>query len=170
MLSNGLSELAITKEKPILLSDGTVYTLASQGEVTQCAFTLHYPEHELPKAWLAAPLSDQGEVFGVIAIQHYQDENAYHSKDLELMRFVSHHISIEILRQKVQQQALQSHEALEQIISKRTQELQATNLNLRMQIEERRKAEARLYHDAHHDALTQLPNRAMFSEIGRAHV
>ena len=164
MLSNGLSELAITKEKPILLSDGTVYTLASQGEVTQCAFTLHYPEHELPKAWLAAPLSDQGEVFGVIAIQHYQDENAYHSKDLELMRFVSHHISIEILRQKVQQQALQSHEALEQIISKRTQELQATNLNLRMQIEERRKAEARLYHDAHHDALTQLPNRAMFSD------
>ena len=164
MLSNGLSELAITKEKPILLSDGTVYTLASQGEVTQCAFTLHYPEHELPKAWLAAPLSDQGEVFGVIAIQHYQDENAYHSKDLELMRFVSHHISIEILRQKVQQQALQSHEALEQIISNRTQELQATNLNLRMQIEERRKAEARLYHDAHHDALTQLPNRAMFSD------
>ena len=33
-----------------------------------------------------------------------------------------------------------------------------------MQIEERRKAEARLYHDAHHDALTQLPNRAMFSD------
>ena len=33
-----------------------------------------------------------------------------------------------------------------------------------MQIDERRKAEARLYHEAHHDALTQLPNRAMFSD------
>ena len=163
-LSNGLSELAIREAKPVLLSARMVYTLSAQGEVTQSAFTQYYPERELPKSWLAAPLSDQGEVFGVIAIQHYQDEAAYHSKDLELMRFVSHHISIEILRQRAQQRALQSHEALEKMINKRTQELQATNLNLRMQIEERRKAEARLYHDAHHDALTQLPNRAMFAD------
>ncbi|MBA6390062.1 EAL domain-containing protein [Colwellia sp. BRX10-3] len=164
ILSDGLSEMTISTAKPILLSDRMVYTLAAQGEVTQCAFTKHYPDHELPRAWLAAPLTDHGEVFGVIAIQHYQDEKAYHSKDLELMRFVSHHIAIEILRQKVQQQVLQSNEALEKIINKRTQELQATNLNLRMQIEERRKAEARLYHEAHHDGLTQLPNRAMFSD------
>tara|TARA_R110000737_G_scaffold8048_2_gene23505 strand:- start:990 stop:3608 length:2619 start_codon:yes stop_codon:yes gene_type:complete len=163
-LSNGLSELTIKKQQPMLLSAKTVYTLAAQGEVIQSAFSQHYPEHELPKAWLAAPLSDQGEIFGVIAIQHYQDESAYHCKDLELMRFVSHHISIEILRQKNQLQTLKSHEALEKSISKRTEELQATNLNLRMQIEERRKAEARLYHEAHHDALTQLPNRAMFSD------
>jgi len=163
-LSNGLSELAISTAKPVLLTDRIVYTLASQGEITQRAFNLNYPENELPKSWLAAPLSDQGDIFGVIAIQHYQDDKAYQSKDLELMRFVSHHISVAILRHKTQQQALRSNEALEQVINKRTQELQATNLNLRMQIEERRKAEARLYHEAHHDALTQLPNRAMFSD------
>ena len=33
-----------------------------------------------------------------------------------------------------------------------------------MQIEERRKAEEQLYFEAHHDALTKLPNRAMFSD------
>jgi diguanylate cyclase (GGDEF)-like protein len=163
-LSNGLSELAISTAKPVLLSEKMVYTLAAQGEITQRAFTLSYPENKLPQSWLAAPLSDQGEIFGVIAVHHYQDEKAYQCKDLELMRFVSHHIAVTILRHKTQQQALQSNEALEQVINKRTQELQATNLNLRMQIEERRKAEARLYHDAHHDALTQLPNRAMFSD------
>ena len=163
-LSDGLSEITIRARKPILLRDRIVYTLAEQGEVTQSAFTQPYPEDKLPQAFLAAPLCDQGEVFGVIAIQHYQDKSAYQSKDLELLRFVSHHISIEILRKKVQQQALQSHEALEKMINKRTEELQATNLNLRMQIEERRKAEARLYHEAHHDGLTELPNRAMFSD------
>mgnify|MGYP003637432322 FL=1 len=163
-LSDGLSEMPIKTGKPILLSDGMIYTLAEQGEVTQSAFTQPYPEDKLPQAFLAAPLSDHGAVFGVIAIQHYQDKDAYQNKDLELLRFVSHHIAIEIIRQKVQQQALQSHEALEKIINKRTEELQATNLNLRMQIEERRKAEARLYHEAHHDALTELPNRAMFSD------
>lgn len=162
-LGNGLSELVIRSEKPILLTEDVVYTLAAQGEVTRRAFTLNYPKHELPMAWLAAPLIDQGKVFGVLAVQHYQDSQAYHCKDLELMRFVSHHIAVAILRQRNQEQVLRSHEMLEQVISERTQELQATNLNLRMQIEERRKAEARLYHDAHHDALTQLPNRAMFS-------
>ncbi len=160
----GLSEMAIKADKPLLLSNRTLYTLIEQGEITESAFTQQYPENKLPKSWLAAPLSDHGAVFGVIAIQHYQDEDAYQGKDLELMRFVSHHIAIEILRQKNQQLTLQSNVALEKIVSDRTQELQATNLNLRMQIEERRKAEARLYHEAHHDALTQLPNRAMFSD------
>ncbi len=53
---------------------------------------------------------------------------------------------------------------LEALVVERTQELQATNLNLRMQMAERRKAEQQLYFEAHHDALTKLPNRAMFSD------
>jgi len=53
---------------------------------------------------------------------------------------------------------------LEALVADRTQDLQAANLNLRMQIAERRKAEQQLYFEAHHDALTKLPNRAMFSD------
>lgn len=53
---------------------------------------------------------------------------------------------------------------LETLVAERTQELHAANLNLRMQMAERRKAEQQLYFEAHHDALTKLPNRAMFSD------
>jgi diguanylate cyclase (GGDEF)-like protein len=53
---------------------------------------------------------------------------------------------------------------LETLVVERTQELQAANLNLRMQMAERLKAEQQLYFEAHHDALTKLPNRAMFSD------
>lgn len=53
---------------------------------------------------------------------------------------------------------------LDALVAERTQELQAANLNLRMQMAERRKAEQQLYFEAHHDALTKLPNRAMFSD------
>lgn len=53
---------------------------------------------------------------------------------------------------------------LEALVAERTQELHTANLNLRMQMAERRKAEEQLYFEAHHDALTKLPNRAMFSD------
>ncbi|MBL4899657.1 MAG: EAL domain-containing protein [Colwellia sp.] len=53
---------------------------------------------------------------------------------------------------------------LEALVVERTQELQAANLNLRMQMAERRKAEQQFYFEAHHDALTKLPNRAMFAD------
>lgn len=53
---------------------------------------------------------------------------------------------------------------LENLVIARTQKLQTENSNLRMQVVERRKAEQQLYFDAHHDILTKLPNRAMFSD------
>ncbi|MDP7592912.1 MAG: EAL domain-containing protein [Litorilituus sp.] len=73
----------------------------------------------------------------------------------------------EKLKQEKVQRKLQEEQhlkELESIVAERTQELQAANLNLRMQISERRKAEQQLYFEAHHDALTKLPNRAMFSD------
>ncbi|MBL0711394.1 MAG: EAL domain-containing protein [Colwellia sp.] len=53
---------------------------------------------------------------------------------------------------------------LETLVAERTKELQISNSNLRIQMVERRKAEQQLYFEAHHDALTKLPNRAMFSD------
>lgn len=64
-------------------------------------------------------------------------------------------------RKELEEQHLKE---LETLVAERTQELEAANLNLRMQIAERRKAEQQLYFEAHHDALTKLPNRAMFSD------
>lgn len=53
---------------------------------------------------------------------------------------------------------------LEALVEERTHELETANTNLRLQIAERVKAEQQLYFDAHHDSLTKLPNRAMFSD------
>lgn len=163
-LANGITELAIRTGLPLLITGENVYILSEQGGISKQKFTLNYPVEKLPKAWLGAPLIEHGKIIGVLAIQHYHNEHAYQHCDLELIRFVSQHIASAIMRKKAQEDAQQSHEELEKIVNLRTQELQATNLNLRMQIEERRKAEERLYFEAHHDALTKLPNRAMFSD------
>lgn len=53
---------------------------------------------------------------------------------------------------------------IESLVADRARELQSENDNLRVQLAEGRKAEQQFYFDAHHDALTKLPNRAMFSD------
>jgi len=116
------------------------------------------------KAYLAAPLIIAGKIKGVLAVQDYNNNNAYQQGDLELLRFISQHIASAIERKAEQVNRQHSNDELERLITERTQALQASNLNLRMQVEERRKAEAQLYHDAHHDALTKLPNRAMLMD------
>ncbi len=164
VFSNGLTELAINSGEPILVRGNELITLNEDGRAKYERCTAKTFKRVASKSWLGAPLIDQGRIFGVFAVHHYDDENAYQISDLEIIKFVSQHISTAIVRMKTQSDIQKSNEALEKAINDRTQELQSTNLNLRMQIEERRKAEAQLYYEAHHDALTKLPNRAMFTD------
>lgn len=159
--STGLTELVIKTAEPFLMKDGEVITLEENELSCYQYYKPKSVKSNLPKAWLGVPLVDQGQAFGVFAVYHYDDIDAYKTSDLDLVKFVSQHIATTILRIRTQTAIRESNEALEHTINERTKELQNTNLNLRMQIEERRKAEAQLYYEAHHDALTKLPNRAM---------
>ncbi len=59
---------------------------------------------------------------------------------------------------------LESNQQLDARVNERTQELAHANRRLKGEVEERQRAETRLDHLAHHDALTNLPNRLMFGE------
>lgn len=90
---------------------------------------------------------------------------------LESSRVQSLLLELNLLKKKLTQQEVHrevlEHEyrlELDALVADRTRELQSANLNLRMQMAERRKAEQQLYFEAHHDSLTKLPNRAMFSD------
>ena len=161
--ANGFTEYAIKKAQPLLVCNEQVFTLVNHGSVSE-PLGRYERYGQIPKAWLAAPLKENGQVFGVLAIQHYHDAEAYALSDLELIQFVSQHIALAITRVSAQEKVQHANEKLERMVTERTRELQASNLNLRMQIEERRKAEEQLYFEAHHDVLTQLPNRAMFAD------
>jgi diguanylate cyclase (GGDEF)-like protein/PAS domain S-box-containing protein len=64
-------------------------------------------------------------------------------------------------RRQAQDDLLHARDELEQRVVERTAELASTNAQLQGEIYERMQVEQRVWHLAHHDALTGLPNRAL---------
>jgi len=64
-------------------------------------------------------------------------------------------------RHQIEEALAQAHNELEQRVVERTSQLVATNEQLQAEIFERMQAEQRIWHVAHHDALTGLPNRSL---------
>jgi diguanylate cyclase (GGDEF)-like protein len=114
----------------------------------------------LAHSWLGVPLFRNEAVVGVIAVQSYSAAISFSLRDQELLTFVAHHISIGLARKQAQDRLLAAHTELEQRVTSRTRELAETNAELLAQISERLRAEQQLTHQALHDSLTGLPNRA----------
>lgn len=74
------------------------------------------------------------------------------------IRSVRRHI---LQRDKAEKAHQKTLDELERRVQERTAELKKMNQSLEHEIDERRKAEEKLRHDAHHDILTGLPNRAL---------
>ncbi len=67
-------------------------------------------------------------------------------------------------RRDAEEALRRARDELELRVSERTTELTAANLQLQKEIFERMQAEQRIWHVAHHDALTGLPNRALLHD------
>jgi len=66
--------------------------------------------------WLGVPLinSGTGKAMGTMAVQDYEDENAYTEKDLELLEIMAHNIGIFIDRVKTMQELKEAKEKAEE--------------------------------------------------------
>ncbi|MEP0357557.1 EAL domain-containing protein [Paraglaciecola sp.] len=112
---------------------------------------------------IGVPLVVDGIILGVIAVQSYGNEKRYNLRDLEFLRYVSHHIAVALERKKYSDNIQAYNQRLTNEVKQRTEELHSTNVFLQKQIEERKQAQLQLEHDAHHDSLTGLANRALFN-------
>jgi diguanylate cyclase (GGDEF)-like protein len=114
-------------------------------------------------SWMGSPLIIEGDICGVIAVQSYGKEKQYNLKDLEFLRYVSHHIAVALGRKRSSDAIKAYSQRLAEEVKQQTKELNSTNLFLQKQIEERKQAQQQLEHDAQHDSLTGLANRVLFN-------
>lgn len=161
-LSRGFTEYVIRCADARLINADTADELVSAGEIRRGMDDNPAKPSRHSTSWLGAPLLIDQQVIGVIALQSYEQSYCYSEAELNILRFVSQHIAVAIQRKLTTEQQKRQQEELERKVFESTRELRQTNLFLRLQVEERKKAEQKLFYEANHDVLTGLANRQMF--------
>lgn len=161
-LQDGLTEYVLKHKRPLLLDQSSINALIASGELYSQAPALNHTQtmHQ----WIGIPLFIHDQVRGALTIYSFSMTQNYQVKDLELLTFVSQHIGSAIEKKLSAESLQRSYEELEEKVIDRTKALAELNKSLEKEIQQRRSMEAKLVHDAKHDALTGLPNRAMFME------
>lgn len=62
------------------------------------------------QSWLGVPLFMEGKAAGALVVQSYDNPDAYSTRDVEILEFVSHQISLSIQRKKAEQDLLEAME------------------------------------------------------------
>ena len=148
----GLTEYVLDHGKSLRVNREGIARLEHVGKLRSMGSQAHY--------WLGVPLVHGSSTVGVIAVQSYTPEIDFDQADEDLLTYVALHISGGLERRLAQESLKAAHLQLESRVESRTRELAATNRELRAQISERERIERQLSHQARHDDLTGLPNRA----------
>lgn len=151
-LTNGITEYVLRHREPLLADATRIRTLMDAGEIVMFG--------SLPDCWLGVPLLLDTGAVGVLVVQSYTPGMGFSPRDQEVLEFASFHIATALERKQAQDRLQQANSELEQRVMARTQELEHANAELRDNIVVRERIELQLKHEALHDALTGLPNRA----------
>jgi len=126
------------------------------------------------KPWLTLAQWQAVQQGETVAPQEIQDGEHWFALYLEPLRLnhesaeLSESIGFVLLlddisyRKRMELELRRLNLTLEEQVQQRTRQLQALNRDLRGEVNQRQRIQDRLAYEAHHDSLTQLPNRRLF--------
>lgn len=91
-LGNGLTEYAIASNRTLFLYDTDIHALAKSNSI--------YIYGVVPKVMLCVPLRIGDRITGIIGVKSYKNKNAFDTRDLELLEFISGQIALAIARKQ----------------------------------------------------------------------
>ena len=104
----------------------------------------------IPEDWLGVPLMTGEKLLGALVIQSHVKGFRYSTQDESMMSQMSQHIANALQRKQFTDSLTNAKELLE-----------SNNLRLKGLLSERDEIHKQLKHNANHDSLTDLPNRAL---------
>jgi len=107
-IGKSMTGYLIKKNRSFLVKSKEYKKLIESGEIELIG--------TFPKVWLGVPLKVNDDVIGAIVVQSYDNENAYEQSDIELLEFVSSHISLAVQRKKVEHEIAVSKEVLRKVL------------------------------------------------------
>ncbi len=145
----------VFRTRTSLLADNDKYQqLLTKGEVIGLGSDCHQ--------WLGVPILSNGVTTGVLAVQSYDEQTLYGEAEVELLEFISQHISGVLDR-------LEQQEQLGRAIAQRTQELSQAYDKLKDEVSVRRKAEAlqKSLYEIANLAAAKLDDTSFYQQIHR---
>ncbi|MDX9923708.1 MAG: PAS domain S-box protein [Ignavibacteriaceae bacterium] len=106
-IGKGLTEYVIKTGKAILVDAAKDAELREKGEVELVG--------EPQAIWMGVPLKIQSETFGVIALQDYENPNAYTYEDMQILIYVSEQIAQVFQRRRANEEINRYTEELKQL-------------------------------------------------------
>src|SRR6202030_2686434 len=82
----------LRKGQPLLMTEELKARMCEQGEITLSGSD--------SASWLGVPLRTPARTIGVLAVQHYEKENAYSQRDLEFLSAVADQVALAIERKQ----------------------------------------------------------------------
>jgi len=155
-LGHGLTEYVLSHGTALLANAEDITQMHERGDIVQMG-------HK-SVCWLGVPLVCAERTVGALVVQTYSAEHRYSLRDQELLTFVSYHIANALERVRAAESLKAAYAGLERRVGERTRALALANRDLREQIAERERVEARLKYETLHDSLTGLPNRSLLMQ------
>nr|WP_245699419.1 GGDEF domain-containing protein [Pseudoalteromonas byunsanensis] len=162
-----LTGYAISQRKICNFTQQDIQQLIDSGEIQVLG--------TMPRQWLCFPLLNRSSYLGAFIIQSYRNEQEYSGVIVDVLFTISHVISSALDAFNNQRDLLEANEALqiyqrelEERVQARTQELQKSLEEVRLEVTKREQLQQQLEYESLHDNLTGLANRKyLFKELSR---